>query len=149
MPKKVSKRQFLEISRDIKQYVAVGTFSSSDLARQFKVSRSTINTIRRAKTYPGFLALKSRRHNVPDRAHAAATKQLSDGIKELELNPVGYVTKKQLTDAIDSFDGKIRQERIRGDMHRKELDNLRADTRMHTRILNRVQQLKPRWFRDN
>jgi transposase len=148
MPKNITKSQFHHIMRNIKQHEAVGTYTADMVAAEFGVSSSTVRAIRRSKTYPGFVSQKQRRHSVPDRAQATATRKLSSDLKKLEATPVEYVTTKQLTDAIDSFDGKIKQERIRGDIHRKELDELKANARVHTRILNRVQQLKPRWFRE-
>ena len=146
MPSKISKHQFQVINREIKQHVSVATFDSTMLAAQFKVSRSTINTIRRAKTYPGFLALKARRHYSPKTD--ASEVELSKELDQLIGTPVEYVTTKQFTDAIDSLKGSIKEGRATADQNTMDIRVLESHDRFNTRILNRIQKLKPRWFQE-
>ena len=146
MPSKISKYQFQVINREIKQHVSVGTFNSTLLAAQFKVSRSTINTIRRAKTYPGFLALKARRHYSPktDVSEVEFSKELD----QLVEAPVEYVTTKQFTDAVDSLNGKIKSATERANINLQRADTHQRRLDGHHRIINTIQRLKPRWFRE-
>jgi len=76
-------------------------------------------------------------------------KKFTKDLKGLMENPVQYVTVKQFTDAIDSLNGKITQDRMRSDIHRSRIDAQGKRLDRYGLVLNRIQKLKPRWFREN
>jgi hypothetical protein len=155
--RKINKIKFYSINRAIKEAVTSTKYSNGRIAQQHGVSVSTVQKIRRAKTWPNFLTAKQLTTTMVSRGKAAAfkkeqaapTEKLARGLKKLENNPVEYMTTKQFTDAIDSLNGKIEHMR----MNIKAIEN---NVTVHnkyvliiSRIINRIQQLKPRWFRES
>jgi len=146
MGKPLQQSKFNQVMRTIKDLKKVGSYSARTVADEHGISVTTVNFIRNAKTwskYQDFLTNgRKKRVSRPE-------KQLEKSLEQLELNPVEYVTKKQFTDAIDSLNGKVAQDRSRADIHQSRIDaqGKRLD-RFHI-IINRVQQLKPRWFRQD
>ena len=154
---KINKIKFLSVNRDIKAACAEDKYYPHTLAHKHGLSVSTIRSIKRAKTWPGFLTAKQLTITLTARgkaavfakAQAAPTEKLARGLRKLESHPVDYITTKQFTDALDSMKAKLGQDRSRADLHHERLDNLERDNRVTMRFINRIQQLKPRWFRES
>jgi hypothetical protein len=154
---RITKIKFHSINRDVKDAITSAKYNAFNIAKKHGVSDETVRSVRRAKTWPAFVTAKQLKvalvargkKAIFDKIENAPTEKLAKGLKKLQNNPVEYITTKQFTDAIDSLNGKIKQDRIRGDIYRKEIDDLKGNQRMNTRILNRIQQLKPRWFRES
>lgn len=171
--KKLVAIKFHSINRDIKAAKIAKKYSSSVIAKKHHVSRDTVQAVARAKTWPAFVTAKQlkaatnlrRREavyaNSQEQAPLQATKKiLSDALpskattkafaselKQLELNPVKYVTYEEFYAATEALESKLHQESLRGEIHRGELDQDRRDINMLSALVNKIQQRKPGWFR--
>lgn len=67
---KISKIKFHSVMRDIKSAKEVGNYNALAIAETHHVSRETVNAIRRAKTWPGFILAKQSTNTLRARAKA-------------------------------------------------------------------------------
>jgi DNA-binding MurR/RpiR family transcriptional regulator len=146
MGKPLQQAKFNQVMRTVRDLKRVGTYSSKTVAEEHGISVTTVNFIRSAKTWKGYQAFLAA---YQERRKALPEAQLDKGMKQLAKDPVEYVTKKQFTDAIDSLNGRTSAARnIATDAQKMAIES-RAEAKYQGRILNRIMQLKPRWFRDN
>jgi hypothetical protein len=153
---RITKIKFYSINRDIKEAVISTKYSTARIAQKQGVSIGTVQSVRLAKTWPAFVTAKQLKAALVSRGKAAAfdkiqaapTEKLARGLKKLQDNPVEYVTTKQFTDAIDSMTSRVNRYRDLTDAAHTRIDS--QDKRLFglSKVLNRIQQLKPRWFRE-
>lgn len=147
MAKPLQSKKFDAIAKTIRQQKKLGIkFNADQLAADYQVSASTVRTIRRTKKWENYEAFNASRK---ERRLKPVEKQFAKSLEELELNPVEYVTKKQFTDAIDSLSGKAKEAKARADAAHERLNTHYERLNGYGRVLARIQQLKPRWFREN
>lgn len=96
MPSPITQKQFHVIARDIRETSKINKYSAAKIAKHFNVSISTVSAIRRAKTWNGFLALKSARQTSPKASNVE--KELATSLTQLEQAPTR-----------DEFDSTVRQ----------------------------------------
>lgn len=149
----ITKIKFYSINRDIKAAVEKDSYSAKKIAKTHHVSPETVRSIRRVRTWPAFVTAKQLKSTYKAQAKADAfannpEKVLAKELKKLADAPVEYITIKQFTDAIDSLNGKIKQGSLRADTHRHDIERNAQDIKVISRVINRIQQLKPRWFRE-
>jgi len=150
VPKPLQQSHFHKISRAIKFDAKHGHFNAEKIAKSFGVSRTTVSTIKRVKTWPGYQANLLARHNSP--RVTAAEKQLVKDLAEAQENPVVYVTVEQFTDAIKDLQVAIDEK-----TDAAKNDAARANRRLSIHfknigrideLLGKIQARKPHWFRE-
>jgi esterase/lipase len=158
MPHKIDKKEFLTISKQIKEDLLAKRYNVPKLAKKYSFSVSTIRMIRRAGTYPNFLAMKAARNT--SRKTTPAETELSGELKKLEEAPSEYVTLKQFNDAVATLsadvsnaksvaniaNGKASNAVNMSSKAQASADRAEKQEQQNSGFLRAIMQRKPRWF---
>ncbi|MEB0287207.1 hypothetical protein QN355_11645 [Cryobacterium sp. 10S3] len=141
--KRIDQRFFLTISREIKARVADKRYDTKKLASYFDVSETTINTVKRVKTWPAFKTYKqarqAKRGDAPK--DTSAEKQLAKGLANQVKSPSEYVTVKQFEKAMEDLGGRI-------GVAKGIAVSADKNASIQGGILNTIIRRKPGWFRE-
>lgn len=142
MAKHLTKRQFLQISRDVKACVKAGVYNAQKLGDFYGVHPETIRRIKKAKTWNGFLALKAARQTSPKTSKVEKQVQENAVTSEETLERVTAEklhTERELATALNALNE--RPTRAELDEERKAIhgrqDVLLTRTRSAERAINR------------